>query len=564
MAKELDNTNHLDQFIAELDSPYINKVDTHASSVKLTEKYPAIFLEKLQSTQGLSVKKYCLYELLTVRAPFAKEPVKASESLLRRLQFWKKESFAETEFKQLDEMVFRAEMYIRNCGVSCGEVVALVDLTGIPLLVYVLAVLKVGGKFTILTTQSKTVFDTRVSYLTNGLGKAPALKLIVNLSNVALLNKSEENDSVMSKEEKQFAFEYDADLPACITFDEETGQDGQPWFLSAKELYESILVNGVCLFGSKQTGKLVIPENCKTYYHCSLMLTSLVYGVTPVFQSLETESAIDNLSYLLFEESNKKRYLILLDSWPFDLSASVSNLLAKLGNQDIDTEHIFRVRYSNVLFGITLLSKWYKDGKVKNVIPTPGREFSLTNPLLINQRTNNGQGLLSYKRANGSDHISNDLVTSTGFYYVYQEWSTPRVEDTLYPEQSTIYSLSCYLTSTFKGWLWADVMMLPAHLAKAGEIKLLVLYIDGRMKEQQLANVDHSKLTHTIISWFKSSTLECFSPTKKQIDCAFYYPKNAETSETLIQHWLSGELVKKSNLESFRAISLLRKKLKSF
>jgi len=555
----------------------------------------------LQRKHGVSGGRYNFYQLLTQKLSLeiqaesenCNEHVKNSGSKsvqsniinwlskpLKRDAIEAKKNSEKTNFQHehLQSLITAKANQLISQGVKPGELIALVDLTGVNLLVGILATLKLGCIYTVLSSCPVFIFEVCKALIKKNDPHGIGIHHYLSNDGEVLYKTTELDDKVQSIEGDEL-FElpphhYESGSIVCITFDEETEQNCQPWKLTAKELYSSLLINGLCLFGKIESGRLLIPENCKPHYHPSLLLTSLLFGITPVLShsarnSIDsagtkvTENQLGGSSYILFELDKAIRYAYLLESWEIESMQAMTDFMGELGKENIETDKIFLLRFLSVCQGFTLLGKLQKQGGAPTIHPLPGRKFSLRNALLTDN-VETRLGLFALNLEDKSVYISHDLITDTLSGYLYQEWAVNKLNQVPYPTQAITHALKNDLLAVEGQWPWLDIYILPAHITADKKIHLLALYLENNLLKQDKPKLKDSKLAikARIENWFKSG--QCINYLPDEVHVIHYYPgKSVNSKSELFHQWQNNYLENKEKQYAFTLISLLRKKIEN-
>ncbi len=603
--------------ISELNSPLNIDNKKHLEIINQGIEYPEVFVKKVQqqlkNNACIIGDIYNLYEGLTQQLKGKLQANRLSEtnelsSLLTKVK--NVFNFRMVDGEQTPGSIFtcihewslfeynineRAAVMADN-GITAGDIIALIDLSGLPLLLNVLAAIKIGCVFTLLSKQTETVFNTRKAMLKQSDPQRRGIKLYISESAIfdandklvdSFTEHSSEKHFIASNSVAGISHQYRAKDTVCINFDQESSQDCQPWWQSTESFYQSLLLNGLCLFGIKgndnhQQARLFIPTACKFHYRIGLYLSALLYGIafederwpkndintgdiTAQDSEFKKNAISADLSYVLFELSEAKKtksYLILFDVWVSGSMTLTEKLLQQLVDTKNSSQNIRLLGFSSVLQGVTLMSRWQHQGQINTIFPVPGRAFSLNNALLVQQKTKMGPGLYTSRISDLQSYASHDFLNKTTAGYVYQQWPMLKKQGLPYPTQSIAYSLILYLRSDLPQWQWLDCCFVPAYLLPGGKVQMLFFCLMSYLpdKTQIKADQETENLNKKISSWFELEGLTQYLPD--QLDIFHYYPRaeQQEKHDWLHQQFLTNSLQNKEHHDSFRLLSMLRKK----
>ena len=605
------STTHFD--ISVLNSPIDINNPEHVELINQGIEYPEEFVKEVQqqlkNNACIIGDIYHLYQALTqqLRSNVAANSLPATNEPGSLLTKAKRFFSGTTDGKQAQESTFpgvsewslfeskvneRAAVLVDN-GVTAGDIIALVDLSGLPLLLNVLAIIKIGCIFTVFSKQPATAFNARRAMLKQSDPKKHGIKLYISKSAIFDANNKLVESFTGNSLEKRFiasntvattSHQYGAKDTVCINFDQASSQNCQPWWQTATSFYQSLLLNGLCLFGIKrndshQQGCLFIPTACKPHYCIGLYLSALLYGIafedekwpkndtntgdsTKQDREFKKDAISADTSYVLFELSETKNHLILLDAWESGAVTLTDELLQQQLDEGNNNHNIRRLRFSSVLQGFTLLSNWQAKGQINTIFPVPGHVFSLRNTLLQQQEIKIGAGLYATDISASQSYVSHDLLNKTTDGYAYQPWPVLMKGGEPYPAQSIAYALLSSLRSNLPQQQWLDCYFLPAYLMPGGKIQLLVFCLEPNLRDKkQIKPVQETAaLKQHISSWFNVAALAQYLPD--QLDIFHYYPRAEQQGklDLLYQQFLSSRLQKKEHHAAFHLLSMLRKK----
>lgn len=513
------------------------------------------------------------------------------------------------QFDTLDKKITERAVLLLSLGASKGDIIALIDLEEQELVINVLAALKLGCIFTIFCQLSETLFNIRRDMLKHQDPKNVGIRLFV--SEKLITDKDEQVLYEKEKKSKQTSAQvnqnkntstevpliphvYNASDIVCINFDEDATESCQPWFQEAQSFYQSLLLNGLCLFGTNRQYALIIPNTCKLHYQVSLYLTAFLYGVHClkcdkgklllseqksfcwVLEVKDGEKIEDKVKH--FEKENKKNkpingsiYLILLNEWELPAAPLPEILLADI---PITEQFIHRLKFACPLNGFTLLGKHENQGKNTVVYSVPGRPYHLADMSNLEQKSEVGVGLYAICFSAEQWFVSNCRLTEAKQGYLYYEM--PDFDH--YPKQFISVKLEAYLKTERETQCWLKCYFLPQHIRQDHKIRLLIFYGDTNTNSKSNTNSNtktKGKYSHqenkqwikdTCQSWFDTCGCSDLFPDELVVFYCFprdQFPRDKALSKPDWTHlqYLTNAFEQKEMYPVFHLISQYRYRL---
>jgi len=420
-------------------------------------------------------------------------------------------------------------------GIAKGDTLAFINLNGFDLMVHVLAAMNLGCIYSSLfITQSNDyqwfLLKRRLStiepkaIMVSKLAERPLFYREVGQLNCLLLESVDIDQITLDAQAKEqpilplVSALYQAKQPVCIRFDCDASDSCLPVTLTAQDLMQSLLLNGLYVMDLSPDDMLITSELTAARYQCDMMLSTFLLGSRYVELAKPRDGKWDfrilqDLKWYrffrLFGTAKQNVVLILTPFLRDKLIANRTNIktckrFLVLEDDDKTKQwESFNKRCSSAFEPNQASLIWqpsiagfsalvFSDRKInkQDTTPLPGREFKLLDATTKTESLN-GFGLCAYPLYGGEQYLNPFGLIENEKGYGY--FTAQRVirNGRVYPQDD----IQHYLNSATIDELYLSYGFLPDSYVKKNQLKLLVFWCqkvpfkDETQKAQRLNTI---------------------------------------------------------------------------